>query len=197
MIYIRIHCEKIPTVKLANIHHLVCLPSLWSVRTLKFYPLSAMCFSATFSPVLRCYTLFSTVVTRLYNRSPDFIRLTTKSFYQPFPVSHSSQPLATTTLTLCFYRFACFWIPHKSDTVRYLSPFISLTSLGVMPSRVISVAGEDRISFFLIAQLYFIVYIHTTSSLPIHPSGDIISRHGAVRNNAAVNAGVPIMSLRQ
>lgn len=81
--------------------------------------------------------------------------------------------------------------------MRYLSPFISLTSLGVTPSRVISVAGEDRISFFLIAQLYFIVCIHTTSSLPIHPSGDIISRHGAVRNNAAVNAGVPIISLRQ
>ena len=63
-----------------------------------------------------------------------------------------------------------------------------------MPSRFIYVVGDNRISFFLIAQLYFIVYVHTTFSLSIHPSGDIISRHVAIRNNAAMNIGVLIIS---
>ena len=62
-----------------------------------------------------------------------------------------------------------------------------------MPSRLIYVVGDNRISFFLIAQLYFIVYVHTTFSLSIHPSGDIISRHVAIRNNA-MNVGVLIIS---
>ena len=66
-----------------------------------------------------------------------------------------------------------------------------------MPSRFNCIVGDDRIAFFLIAQLYFIVYVHTTFSLSIHPSGDIISRHGTIRNNAAINVGVLIISFRQ
>ena len=105
-------------------------------------------------------------------------------------------PLATTNLSsvvmiLFVLLFCFFYIPHVSEIRWYLFVFLRFISPHIRPSRSLSVVTNGKISFFLIAELYFLVYI-------LHIVFIHSSLHGhlgcfpilVITNNVSINIGM-------
>ena len=109
------------------------------------------------SKFLFCNTVLSTAVTR-FLEVIHFISESLHTFTSLclFPVPS----LATTILLLTFLRFHI-----KNDTIQYLSFFVWIIPLSIVPSRFNYVVTNDRIPFFVKVIQYSIICIY---SLYIH-----------------------------
>lgn len=66
------------------------------------------------------------------------------------------------TLLIKLLWFWLLWVPHSTWITQYLSFCDWLTSLGIMLSRFFHAVTDDRISLFLKAEEYSIIFIYHT-----------------------------------
>lgn len=120
--------------------------------------------------------------------------------FVPFDHLHSSPPPAPASgdhqCVPCICEFVIFKISRINEIIRYLSVFVWLISLSLVPSGSIYIVANGRISFFFFLWLCGIllcIYICATSSLSIHPSMDTGFFHTvAIVSSAAANVPVQL-----
>lgn len=90
----RIHCERTPPLSDEHIHYLICSPFF-------FYYENNI--SSTLLGNVNYIIVLSTIVTMLYIKSPDLIRVVTESvpLYQPLPISVATQARGNHHSSLC------------------------------------------------------------------------------------------------
>ena len=100
-------------------------------------------------------TMVSTIVTLFYIRSSDFIHLTVESCTLLSASPYFSHPVASGTVFLLSKSLTLKNLPHIHDTIQYLSFYIWIVSLSIMPSRPNYVVPSGRISFFLMVEFHY------------------------------------------
>lgn len=131
-------------------------------------------------------TVFSTIVTVLYTRSPALTHLI-KGSLNPLIISPHHTPVPGNYKSVLYFWVQFFQVPHTSEIIQYLSCSVWPISLSITPSKLSHVVVNARCPSFF----YGWIYIHHIFFIQLFVDGHLnCFCILAVVNNTAMFIGV-------